>query len=532
MNNLLLDVKNLQISFNTRMEKVNAVRGIDFTVAKGETLAIVGESGSGKSVAAMSLVRLHDEKITEYGANSQIIFDGIDILKADKKTMQNLRGGRIGMIFQEPMTSLNPYMTIGAQLSETIATHRRAITKDQTIQKIIEILQKVGINNAEKRLKSYPHEFSGGQLQRIMIAMALLNNPDLLIADEPTTALDVTIQAEILDLIHELQKDLGMAVIFITHDLGLAEHYSEKVCVMRQGQILERGNIKQVFQNPQHQYTIELLDATHKGTKTPIANSAPVLIKADNIMVDFVTERNFFGQAKKHFTAVNDISLELKQGETLGIVGESGSGKSTLGKALMQMLNYKGTVSFEQKVILPKKIPNEIRAKRQIVFQDPFGSLSPRLTIGEIIGESLLVHRPDLTKNQRKEKVVAILEEVSLSPEMINRYPHEFSGGQRQRIAIARAIISEPKFVLLDEPTSALDRSIQVKVVELLLNLQKKYQLSYIFISHDLSVIRAMSDNVLVMQKGNVVERGSAEQIFYHPQNEYTKKLINAAFDL
>lgn len=530
----LLTVNNLHVSFRTRDEYVRAVRGINFTLNKGETLALVGESGSGKSVAAMSLIRLHDEHITEYSADAEIVFDGINILSADNKTLREIRGGRVGMIFQEPMTSLNPFMRIGDQLREAITAHQSNLKKEQVDERILSLLQRVGIDDAQHRLKRYPHEFSGGQLQRIMIAMALVNNPDLLIADEPTTALDVTIQAEILDLIHDLQRDLGMAVIFITHDLGLAEHYAETVCVMRQGEILENGKIKEIFAAPQHDYTRELLDATPKGMKIPVAEGAPVILQANHITVKFVTERSFFGTPRKHFTAVNDISLQLKQGETLGIVGESGSGKSTLGKAIMQMVDYEGEVFFNAQALnsLSAEEKQKLKAQRQIVFQDPYGSLSPRLTIGEIIGEGLLVHQPQLSYKERQEKVAHMLEEVSLSPAMINRYPHEFSGGQRQRIAIARAIILEPKFVLLDEPTSALDRSIQVKVVELLRNLQQKYGLSYMFISHDLAVVRAMSDRVIVMQKGNIMEEGSAEQIFHQPQTEYTQKLIAAAFDL
>lgn len=530
----LLSVENLEVTFRTGHGTVNAVRGVSFNLEKGETLALVGESGSGKSVTAMSIVRLLPKNTTFYGDNSRIDFDGVDCIRTPRATMRSLRGKRIGMIFQEPMTSLNPFMKIGEQLAEAVRAHYPNVNKTEALAKALAMLKKVQIKEPERRLKQYPHEFSGGQLQRIMIAMALINEPDLLIADEPTTALDVTIQAEILDLLHQLQKDLGMAIIFITHDLGLAEHYASKVCVMRLGEIVEHGDIKTVFASPRHSYTVELLNATPNGFKEPIEADAPLLIQADNVRVDFVTSHTLFGKPKTIFTAVNDISFQLQHGETLGIVGESGSGKSTLGKAVMQMLDYQGKITFMGKDLATfnRNERQKTKTDMQMVFQDPFGSLSPRLTIGEIIGEGLLVHHPEMSAKTRRERVADMLKEVALSPDMINRYPHEFSGGQRQRIAIARAIILQPKFVLLDEPTSALDRSIQVKVVELLRNLQKKYDLSYMFISHDLAVVRAMSDRVIVMQQGKVMETGTAEQIFYHPQTEYTQRLINAAFDL
>lgn len=530
----LLSVENLDVTFITQENTVHAVKGIDFTIEKGQTMALVGESGSGKSVAAMTILRLHKEQNTIYRPDTRIYFDGINLMKASKRQLRKIRGGRIGMIFQEPMTSLNPYKTIGDQLEESIILHQPKLGAKARKQRILDYLGKVGISDAESRIKRYPHEFSGGQLQRIMIAMALINDPDLIIADEPTTALDVTIQAEILDLIRDLQRDIGMAVLFITHDLALAEHYSETVCVMRYGKILEQGKIKEVFKKPAHEYTKELLNATPKGFKQPVAEDSPILLEGKNIAVDFAVGHNFWGKPNKFFGAVKDVSFSLKQGETLGVVGESGSGKSTLGKAVMQMLPYQGEVLFEGVNPLKQNAKEKhlLKAKRQIVFQDPFGSLSPRLTVGEIIGEGLLVHQPQITAKQRLEKVVHMLEEVALSPEMINRYPHEFSGGQRQRIAIARALILEPKFILLDEPTSALDRSIQIQVVELLRNLQQKYGLSYMFISHDLSIVRAISDNVIVMQYGKVVESGSAQQIFNDPQTDYTKKLLDAAFDL
>lgn len=529
-NTPLLDVQNLDVVFHTNTGDVHAVKNISFDLNQGETLAIVGESGSGKSVTAMSIIKLLPDHVTAYGAQSVVNFGEHNLLRKHEGFLRGVRGNKIAFIFQEPMTSLNPYMKIGKQLAEAIIEHDN-INVAEAQKRAIEMLTLVGIKEPEKRIKTYPHEFSGGQLQRIMIAMALLNKPDILIADEPTTALDVTIQAEILDLIHELQQKMGMAIIFITHDLGLAKHYSNRVCVMQHGEIIERGDIKEIFDNPQHPYTIELLNATPKGMKTPIDADSETLITANDIVVRFPTAYNFFGKPTAYFEAVKNISLSIKQGETLGVVGESGSGKSTLGKAILQMLDHSGEVHFDSQQ-LEKSHNNSLKADLQIVFQDPFGSLSPRLTIGEIIGEGLQVHQPELSKKQRMQRVRDMLAEVELNPNMINRYPHEFSGGQRQRIAIARAVILHPKFILLDEPTSALDRSIQVTVVELLRNLQKKYQLSYMFISHDLSVVRAMSDRVLVMKQGEVVESGTAQQIFENPQTDYCKTLIAAAFDL
>ena len=531
---ILLRVENLNVYFDLHDQTVHAVRGISFKVARGETLALVGESGSGKSVTSMSVMRLLDEKMTRYGKDSRITFEGTSILDADAKTLRNLRGGRIAFIFQEPMTSLNPFMRIGRQLMEAALLHNKDWNRAEARKRVLELLQRVGIREAERRMKQYPHEFSGGQLQRVMIAMALINNPDLLIADEPTTALDVTIQAEILDLLHDLQKQMGMAIIFITHDLGLAEHYSKTVCVMRHGEIVERGKIKQVFAEPKHEYTRELIHSIPTGVREPIKGDPDVLIDAKDVRVEFVLEKNFFGKPTKVFKAVKGLNVKIRRGETLGIVGESGSGKSTFGKAVMQMLPYTGEISFEGRNLrdFSKEEARRLKAERQIVFQDPYGSLSPRLTVGEIVGEGLSIHQPQLSKKERIERVLDVLNEVSLPTSALNRYPHEFSGGQRQRIAIARAVILRPKFILLDEPTSALDRSVQVKVVELLCDLQDKYGLTYMFISHDLSVVRAVSNNVIVMQLGEMMEYGTSEQIFSNPQTEYTQRLVNAAFDL
>ncbi|WP_049256123.1 ABC transporter ATP-binding protein [Neisseria bacilliformis] len=531
---ILLRVENLNVYFDLHDQTVHAVRGISFKVARGETLALVGESGSGKSVTSMSVMRLLDEKMTRYGKDSRITFEGTSILDADAKTLRNLRGGRIAFIFQEPMTSLNPFMRIGRQLMEAALLHNKDWNRAEARKRVLELLQRVGIREAERRMKQYPHEFSGGQLQRVMIAMALINNPDLLIADEPTTALDVTIQAEILDLLHDLQKQMGMAIIFITHDLGLAEHYSKTVCVMRHGEIVERGKIKQVFAEPKHEYTRELIHSIPTGVREPVKGDPDVLIDAKDVRVEFVLEKSFFGKPTKVFKAVKGLNVKIRRGETLGIVGESGSGKSTFGKAVMQMLPYNGEISFEGRNLrdFSKEEARRLKAERQIVFQDPYGSLSPRLTVGEIVGEGLSIHQPQLSKKERIERVLDVLNEVSLPTSALNRYPHEFSGGQRQRIAIARAVILRPKFILLDEPTSALDRSVQVKVVELLCDLQDKYGLTYMFISHDLSVVRAVSNNVIVMQLGEMMEYGTSEQIFSNPQTEYTQRLVNAAFDL
>lgn len=527
----LLEVKDLDIFLKTDEENVHVVKDMTFSLNRGQTLAIVGESGSGKSVTSMAIMQLLPKKIATFGQNSSVVFDGKEILKLSEKQMRSLRGDRIGMIFQEPMTSLNPFVKIGKQVAEAVCIHNPNISQKQARQMALETLETVKIPDAERKMDCYPHEFSGGQLQRIMIAMTIINKPDLLIADEPTTALDVTTQAEILDLLMQLQKDLGMAIILISHDLRLVRRYSHQVCVMQHGVIIERGDTQSVFNQPWHKYTKELLMPIPMNQKPLLGEGVPDIITANKVHVDYVMERSFFGKPTKTFSAVKGISLHLKEGETLGIVGESGSGKSTIGRAIMQIVESTGEISFGGRPIkqMNAKERDVLRRDMQIVFQDPFNSLSPRLTVGEIVGEGLTVHFPQMTKEERRQKVVKMLKEVNLSPIMINRYPHEFSGGQRQRIAIARAIILEPKFVLLDEPTSALDRSTQIMVVELLNDLQRKYGLSYIFISHDLSVVRALSDRVMVMSKGEVIEEGTAEQIFENPQEEYTKILVQAS---
>ncbi|MCJ8322412.1 MAG: ABC transporter ATP-binding protein [Rhizobiales bacterium] len=534
-NDKILEVKNLSVSFFTEAGEIKAVRNISFDIKRNETLAIVGESGSGKSVTSMAIMQLLPDKITVYGEKSSVLFEGQEMLHAKESFLSTQRGNRVAMIFQEPMTSLNPYLTIGLQIIEVLVLHKN-MSKSNAKKRTIELLELVGIKDAAQRIKTYPHEFSGGQLQRIMIAMALANEPDLLIADEPTTALDVTIQAEVLDLLKSLQEKMHMSILFITHDLGVAKHFCDNVCVMKEGEIVESGKIDDVFTAPKHAYTKQLLDSIPRGMKTDLSSANDDnLVLGEDIWVRYPIKTNMFGRVTKTFDAVKGVSIQIKPGQTIGIVGESGSGKSTLGRALVQLIDAEGTIEFDGNNINGMSVDNlrPLRADMQIVFQDPYGSLSPRLTVGEIVSESLYVHRPEMNKKQRLKRVEEVLREVEIDPHLaINRYPHEFSGGQRQRIAIARAIILEPKFILLDEPTSALDRSVQVTVIELLRKIQKKYSISYLFISHDLAVVKAMSDFVLVMKDGVIVEQGTATEIFENPQTEYCRTLIDAAFEL
>ncbi|HHF3281698.1 TPA: ABC transporter ATP-binding protein [Vibrio alginolyticus] len=528
----ILSVNNLSVSFTTNDGIVDAVKNVSFNLKAGETLSIVGESGSGKSVSTNALMKLLPDNAILH-ENSSIMFEGSSILDKTEREMQSIRGDRIGMIFQEPMTSLNPYMRVGIQVAEDIMCHR-PVDRRTAKEKVLELFELVHMPNPEKAYNKYPHEFSGGQLQRIMIAMALINEPDILIADEPTTALDVTVQAEVLHLIKEIQAQMGMAILFITHDLGVVKHFADRVIVMCKGEVVEEGETQILFEDPKHEYTRMLINSIPKGSKEPISESATQLLKADDIRVKFLVKSHFIVSKNEYFEAVKGISLELKQGETLGIVGESGSGKSTLGRALIGLLPSTGKIEYkgQDMALLTNKERFELKKDVQMVFQDPYGSLSPRMTIGEIITEGLTVHQPMLSKKERMQKARDVLREVRLDPASINRYPHEFSGGQRQRIAIARALILEPSFILLDEPTSALDRSVQLTVIDLLKDLQKKHNIGYLFISHDLSVVKALSDRVLVMQKGEVMEQGTAEKIFQNPKNDYTKKLIDASFDL
>ncbi|MDP2572720.1 ABC transporter ATP-binding protein [Vibrio penaeicida] len=528
----ILTVRDLSVTFTTNDGPVHAVKNVHFDLKKGETLAIVGESGSGKSVSTNAIMRLlpHNSIIP---AEADIQFEGNSILDLSEKEMQSIRGDRIGMIFQEPMTSLNPYMRVGIQVAEALMCHRK-VSQSKAKERVLELFNLVHLPNPETAYTKYPHEFSGGQLQRIMIAMALMNEPDLLIADEPTTALDVTVQAEVLNLIKEIQEKMGMAILFITHDLGVVKHFADRVIVMCKGDVVEEGQTAELFKNPTEDYTKMLINSIPHGSKDPVAEDAVDLLKADDIRVKFLIKSHFLPSKNQYFEAVKGISLELKQGETLGIVGESGSGKSTLGRALIGLLPSEGKIAYRGRDIstLTEKEKFELKKDVQMVFQDPYGSLSPRMTVGDIITESLTVHQPGLNRSERMARARQALEEVRLDSNSINRYPHEFSGGQRQRIAIARALILEPSFILLDEPTSALDRSVQLTVIDLLKDIQKKHNIGFLFISHDLSVVKALSDRVMVMQKGVVMEEGSAEEIFSNPQHEYTQKLIDASFDL
>ncbi|WP_061037677.1 ABC transporter ATP-binding protein [Vibrio coralliirubri] len=528
----ILKVNNLSVSFKTNDGIIDAVKKVNFTLNSSETLAIVGESGSGKSVSSNALMRLlPDNAIID--EQSGIEFEGQSILGKTEREMQSIRGDRIGMIFQEPMTSLNPYLRVGTQVAEAIMCHRK-VSKSKAKQRVLELFNLVHLPMPDQAYTKYPHEFSGGQLQRIMIAMALINEPDILIADEPTTALDVTVQAEVLSLIKEIQGKMGMAILFITHDLGVVKHFADRVLVMCKGELVEEGQTQELFDTPKHDYTRMLINSIPKGAKVPVEATAPELLCADDIRVQFLVKSHFIKSKSQYFEAVKGISLNLKQGETLGIVGESGSGKSTLGRALIGLLPSSGRIVYKGQDVslLNDKERHKLKKDVQMVFQDPYGSLSPRMTVGEIITEGLTVHQPHLSKKERLERARKALIEVRLEPNSINRYPHEFSGGQRQRIAIARALILEPSFILLDEPTSALDRSVQLTVIDLLKDIQAKHNIGFLFISHDLSVVKALSDRVLVMQKGEVMEEGSAEEIFNAPKNDYTKKLIAASFDL
>ena len=523
----LLSVENLNIRFRQEGRVIHAVRGVSFTVEKGETVAIVGESGSGKSVTALSVVRLLQDNADVTGS---IRWQGREMADAPEAALRQMRGNDISFIFQEPMSSLNPLHTIEKQIAESLALHQ-GLRGAAARARILDLLDKVGIRDATSRLTAYPHELSGGQRQRVMIAMALANGPELLIADEPTTALDVTIQAQILQMLADLKTRENLSMLFITHDLGIVRRIADRVCVMKDGVIVEQGRTADIFANPQHPYTRTLLAAEPKGRPDPLAGDAPVVVETEALRVWFPIKTGLMRRVTGHVKAVNSATLTVRAGETLGIVGESGSGKTTLALAILRLIPSTGRILFLGKQIDDRQ-GNALRSLRrdlQIVFQDPFGSLSPRMTVEEIIAEGLGVHGVEPGRD-RQEMVAEIMAEVGLDPAMMNRYPHEFSGGQRQRIAIARAMILRPKLVVLDEPTSALDMTVQVQIVELLRALQRKWGLAYIFISHDLRVVRALSHKVIVMRAGDVIEAGEGSQVFDAPRDDYTRALLAAAF--
>ncbi len=524
----LLAIRDLSVSFRENP----VVRGVDLDIHRGETLALVGESGSGKSVTALSILQLLPYPTASHPAGS-IKFLDEELLGAGHAEMRHIRGDRISMIFQEPMTSLNPLHTIEKQVGEMLYLHRGMDIR-QARERIVELLELVGLPRARDRLRAYPHELSGGQRQRVMIAMALANEPDLLIADEPTTALDVTIQAQILALLKKLQQKLGMAMLLITHDLGIVHKVAHRVAVMHDGKLVEQGGIDTVFRTPQHPYTRSLLAAEPRGNKAPVPDSAPVILQAEKLRVWFPIQTGLFKRTVDHIRAVDDIDLEVRRGQTLGIVGESGSGKTTLGMALLRLQDSKGSIRFEGRDMqsLKRKSLRPLRREIQIVFQDPYGSLSPRMSVAQIIGEGLSVHNICPGPREREQLIMDTLVEVGLDPDSRHRYPHEFSGGQRQRISIARAMILKPKLVVLDEPTSALDRTVQSQIIDLLRDMQRRHDLTYLFISHDLAVVRAMSDEILVLKNGQVVECGATEKIVSSPKQAYTRELMAAAFEL
>jgi microcin C transport system ATP-binding protein len=528
----LIEVRGLKVAFRSGQTDTVAVNGISFHIGKGETVALVGESGSGKSVSALSIMKLLPYPAASH-PGGEIVFEGQDLIKASERQMQGVRGNRISIIFQEPMTSLNPLHTIEKQVGEVLKVHR-GLEDGAVRSRVVELLRKVGIREPESRLADYPHQLSGGQRQRVMIAMALANEPDLLIADEPTTALDVTIQAQILELLADLKKEFGLSMLLITHDLGIVRRMADRVYVMRYGEIVEEGETEALFAAPQHPYTKHLIESEPKGRASPAVADAPVIVETDNLKVWFPIKRGLLRKTVDHIKAVDGVSLKLREGGTLGVVGESGSGKTTLGLALLRLISSDGPIVYSGRRIdgLNSKEMRPLRKDMQIVFQDPYGSLSPRLSVSQIIEEGLQILSPELTSEQRRERVRHSLQEVGLDPDSLDRYPHEFSGGQRQRIAIARATVLEPKFIMLDEPTSALDQSVQAQIVDLLRDLQKKRGLGYLFISHDLKVVRALCNEVIVMRNGKVVETGTAEEIFAAPKEDYTKALLAAAFDL
>jgi microcin C transport system ATP-binding protein len=532
MTDKLLSVEDLSIAFRQAGSDTLAVDRVSFDIAPRETVALVGESGSGKSVTALSVLKLLPYPSAHH-PSGRILFKGKDLLAMSEHEIRNVRGNDITMVFQEPMTSLNPLHTIERQIAEVLGIHH-GLTGVAARKRVIELLSEVGIPEPETRIHSYPHQLSGGQRQRVMIALALANEPELFIADEPTTALDVTVQAQILKLLKDLQARRGMAMLFITHDLGIVRKISDRVCVMQGGKIVEKGTRDEIFSAPKHPYTRALIAAEPKGEPAKPQPDAPVVVAANDLKIWFPIKRGFLRRTVGHIKAVDGISIAVRRGETLGVVGESGSGKTTLGLALLRLISSEGPIVFMGKPIQGLKFRDmrPFRREMQVVFQDPYGSLSPRMSVADIVGEGLRVHHPKLSIAERETRVVAALQDVGLDPETRHRYPHEFSGGQRQRIAVARAMVLEPSFVVLDEPTSALDMMIQAQIVDLLRDLQRKRGLTYMFISHDLKVVAALASHVVVMKNGKVVEQGPATEVFKRPQSPYTQALFAAAFSL
>ena len=528
----LLSVDELSVAFRHASSELLAVDRISFDIKKGETVALVGESGSGKSVTALSVMKLLPYPAASH-PSGRVVFKGQELLQLAEHQIRHVRGNDISIIFQEPMSSLNPLHTIERQIGEVLMLHR-GLTGTAARARTLELLTQVGIPDPAARLASYPHQLSGGQRQRVMIAMALANEPDLLIADEPTTALDVTVQAQILKLLKDLQTKLGMAMLFITHDLGIVRKLADRVCVMSRGKIVEQGPVEHVYTAPEHPYTRQLLAAEPKGQPPALNPAAPVVVSTDDLKVWFPIKRGVMRRTVGHIKAVDGVSIELHRGETLGVVGESGSGKTTLGLAILRLVSSNGPIVFLGHALqgLRFKQMRPHRREMQIVFQDPFGSLSPRMSIADIVGEGLGVHHPGMTRHECDERVVRALNDVGLDPETRFRYPHEFSGGQRQRIAVARAVVLEPTFVVLDEPTSALDMLIQAQIVDLLRDLQRRRDLTYMFISHDLKVVAALASRLIVMRDGKVVEAGAAADVFRNPKSDYTRALFAAAFSL
>ncbi len=530
MNPTILSINDLSISFKMGKTITPVVKNVNLELKKGETLALVGESGSGKTITAMSILKLLPGSAIY--PSGTIEFEGKNTLTVEDKEIRQIRGNNIGVIFQQPMTSLNPLHRIGKQLKESIFLHQPMTPEKKANETALLWLEKVGLKNPERRLNAFPHELSGGERQRIMIAMSLINQPDILIADEPTTALDVTVQAQILELIKDLQKELGMAILFITHDLGIVKKIADRVAVMHDGQIVETDVPKKIFNAPAHDYTRHLINSEPKGQPDPVNGDNDILIEVNHLKVWFPIQKGILRRTVDHVKAVNDISFTIKKGHTLGIVGESGSGKSTAGFALLQLNSSKGKILFGEHSLndMDASQIQTLRKRMQIIFQDPFGSLNPRMSVSQIIGEGLDIHTPGLNTKEKEDLIISVMEKVDLDPSTRQRYPNEFSGGQHQRIAIARALILKPEFIVLDEPTSSLDRSVQSQVLELLKGLQKEFGLTYIFISHDLKVVKSLCHDIVVMKDGVIIEAGDSDKIFSHPEHAYTRELLSTAF--